>query len=348
MHTTTGRILVGLSALLPALATPTGHSKSCVQLQIPVTASANNTRYNCVKVESNIDLVGFVWDTSTWSHANRSAEVVPVHGTYSISAQLCIPADGKKSDILQIATHGLGFDKRYWKPELKPEEYSYVDVALAKGYSILTYDRLGTGKSTKADGYNEVQLGLQVAILKELTVLARDGKLLKSSKVGHSFGSAATSGLLSLHGNLSDGAILTGFLPNNQSGKVGANAFGFEFARQHDPKRFGDRPAGYAVQASLSSIQQIFLKKGSFEVEALEYAEKIKQTGTYFIGENDYPFCDGDCNNTYDMETLKGLNPAASHIGVHLQPGTGHGLTLSTNATAGYEVMLAYLGSQGL
>ncbi|EMT67742.1 Alpha/beta hydrolase family-domain-containing protein [Fusarium oxysporum II5] len=388
MHNVT-RLLVGLSALLPALATPTGHTKNCVQLQIPVTASANNTRYNSVKVESNIDLVDFVWDTSTWSHANRSVEVLPVSGTYSISAQLCIPADGKKSDILQIATHGLGFDKRYWDPELKPEEYSYVDAALSKGYSILTYDRLGTGKSTKADGYNEVQLGLQVAILKELTVLVRDGKLLASSKVlgkhpeksfnsykpkkvvhvGHSFGSATTSGLLSLHGNLSDGAILTGFLPNNQSGKVGANAFGFEFARQHDPRRFSDRPAGYAVQASLSSIQQIFLKKGSFEVEALEYAEKIKQTGTvgelssaligkpaaefkgplqYFIGENDYPFCDGDCNNTYDMETLKSLNPAASHIGVHLQPGTGHGLTLSTNATAGYEVMLAYLGSQGL
>ncbi|KAH7194145.1 Alpha/beta hydrolase family-domain-containing protein [Fusarium oxysporum] len=388
MHSVT-RLLIGLSALLPALAAPTGHTKNCVQLQIPVTASANNTRYNSVKVESNIDLVDFVWDTSTWSHANRSTEVLPVRGTYSISAQLCIPANGKKSHVLQIATHGLGFDKRYWDPELKPEEYSYVDAALSKGYSILTYDRLGTGKSTKADGYNEVQLGLQVTILKELTVLVRDGKLLASSKilgkhpeksfnsykpkkvvhVGHSFGSATTSGLLSLHGNLSDGAILTGFLPNNQSGKVGANAFGFEFARQHDPRRFGDRPAGYAVQASLSSIQQIFLKKGSFEVEALEYTEKIKQTGTvgelssaligkpaadfkgplqYFIGENDYPFCDGDCNNTYDMETLKSLNPAASHIGVHLQPGTGHGLTLSTNATAGYEVMLAYLGSQGL
>ncbi|ENH72145.1 hypothetical protein FOC1_g10006517 [Fusarium oxysporum f. sp. cubense race 1] len=358
MHNVT-RLLIGLSALSPALATPTGHTKNCVQLQIPVTASANNTRYNSAKVESNIDLVDFVWDTSTWSHANRSTEALPVRGTYSISAQLCIPANSKKSHVLQIATHGLGFDKRYWDPELKPEEYSYVHAALSKGYSILTYDRLGTGKSTKADGYNEVQLGLQVAILKELTVLARDGKLLASSKilgkhpeksfnsykpkkvvhVGHSFGSATTSGLLSLHGNLSDGVILTGFLPNNQSGKVGANAFGFEFARQHDPRRFGDRPAGYAVQASLSSIQQIFLKKGSFEVEALEYAEKIKQTGTvgelsstligkpaaefkgplqYFIGENDYPFCDGDCNNTYDMDTLKSLNPAASHIGVHL------------------------------
>lgn len=112
MHSVT-RFLIGLSALLPALATPTGHTKNCVQLQIPVTASANNTRYNSVKVESNIDLVDFVWDTSTWSHANRSTGVLPVHGTYSISAQLCIPANGKKSHVLQIATHGLGFDKRY-------------------------------------------------------------------------------------------------------------------------------------------------------------------------------------------------------------------------------------------
>jgi hypothetical protein len=111
MHKTTG-ILVGLSPFLPALATPTSHAKNCVELQIPVTASANNTRYNSVKVESNIDLVDFVWDTSTWSHANRSIEALPVHGTYSISAQLCIPADGKKSDVLQIATHGLGFDKQ--------------------------------------------------------------------------------------------------------------------------------------------------------------------------------------------------------------------------------------------
>lgn len=112
MHKVT-RFMVGLSALLPALATPTGHAKNCVQLQIPVTASANNTRYSSVKVESNIDLVDFVWDTSTWSHASRGTQVLPVHGTYSISAQLCIPADGKKSDVLQIATHGLGFDKRY-------------------------------------------------------------------------------------------------------------------------------------------------------------------------------------------------------------------------------------------
>ncbi|KAF4451546.1 hypothetical protein F53441_5503 [Fusarium austroafricanum] len=385
------KLFLGLSALTPTFASPTGQNKNCINLQIPVTASGKNVKYNSVKVENNIELVDFVWDVTTWSHANRSSEELPVRGKYSINAQLCIPANGKKSDILQIATHGLGFDKRYWDSELKPELYSYVDAALQQGYSILTYDRLGTGKSTKADGYNEVQLGLQVAILKGLTVMAREGKLVETSKVsgkhpdktfsnykpkkvvhvGHSFGSATTTGLLAADGGLSDGAILTGFLPNKQQGSIGPEAFGFEVAKLHDPKRFGDRPAGYAVQASLSAIQQIFLKKGTFTLEALQYAEKIKQTGTvgelfsrlsdggkpndsfkgpiqYFIGEYDYPFCYGDCNDTYDMKTLEGLTPGASHVEAYLQPGTGHGLTLSTNATLGYQVMLNYLDSHKL
>lgn len=34
---------------------------------------------------------------------------------------------------------------RYWDVEIHSEEYSYVDSALRHGYSILTYDRLGTG-----------------------------------------------------------------------------------------------------------------------------------------------------------------------------------------------------------
>ncbi|KAF4989029.1 hypothetical protein FGRMN_9401 [Fusarium graminum] len=383
--------LVGFSTLAFTVATPTGYTRNCVDLQVPLTVTANNTRYNSLQVNSNIDVVEWIWDTSTWSHANRTTDQIRVHGTYSINAQLCIPSQGKKSDILQIATHGFGFDKRYWDPSIKPEEYSYVDAALSKGYSILTYDRIGVGKSEKADAYDVIQGPLQVEILKELTTLVRDGELVESSKfngkrpgnifrvykpkkvvhVGHSYGSSSTAGLLQRYGNLSDGAILTGFLPGSQAGKVGPNAFGFEFARQHDPKRFGDRPSGYAVQSNLNSIQQIFFKKGKFEPELLEYAERTKETGTvaefvnlnslqgepgtdfkgplqYFIGKNDYAFCLGDCKGTYDVEVLKGINPTAFDVSVYLQPGTGHGITLHRNATAGYEVMFSYLASHGL
>ncbi|KAF5667456.1 alpha beta-hydrolase [Fusarium heterosporum] len=383
--------LLGFSALASTIATPTGHTRNCVELQVPVTVTANNTRYNSFQVNSNIDVVDWIWDISTWSHANRTSDTIQVHGTYSINAQLCIPSQGKRSDILQIATHGFGFDKRYWDPTVKPEDYSYVDAALSKGYSILTYDRIGVGKSEKADAYDIIQGPLEVEILKELTTLVRNGKLVESSRingkrpdnilrdykpkkvvhVGHSYGSSSTAGLLQRYGKFSDGAILTGFLPGNQAGKVGPNAFGFEFARQHDPKRFGDRPSGYAVQSNLNSIQQIFFKKGKFEPELLEYAERTKETGTvgefinlnllqgepgtdfkgplqYFIGENDYAFCLGDCKDTYDVEVLKGINPTASDISVYLQPGTGHGITLHNNATAGYEVMFSYLASHGL
>lgn len=189
---------------------------------------------------------------------------------------------------------------RYWDVEINPDEYSYVDSALRHGYSILTYDRLGTGNSTKADAYEVLQASVEIEVLRGLTELSRTGDLVQSSKVvgascddtstlenytpskiahiGHSYGSFMTSGLLSRYGNLSDGAILTGFLINEHLlNEVGPEAFGFEFAAQSDPIRFADRPSGYIVAATESNIQQIFLKKGTFEPELLRYAELIKQ-----------------------------------------------------------------------
>jgi hypothetical protein len=66
------------------------------------------------------------------------------------------------------------------------------------------------------------------------------------------------------------------------------------------------------------------------------------------IGEKDYGFCRGDCKNTYNVTEIKALYPGASALSVHLQPGTGHGLTLSTNATASYKVSFDFLHASGL
>lgn len=148
-----------------------------------------------------------------------------------------------------------------------------------------------------------MQAPVEIEILKELTKLARSGKLLEVSKikseqnhkdkhtykpgkvvhVGHSFGSALTIGMLSSYGELSDGAILTGFVLGSQLGSTKTSAFGLEFAPASDARRFGDRPSGYLVQGTESSVQQIFLKKGAFEPSILPYAESIKQTAT--VGE---------------------------------------------------------------
>jgi hypothetical protein len=172
-----------------------------------------------------------------------------------------------------------------------------------------------------------------------------------------------------------------------------------EFARQHDPVRFGEYPSGYFVLNTESCLQKLFFRKGAFKPEMLTYAERIKapeavgeyasegtsplspaaefrgpiqvspeQTSSFwashthsrekrangctrmqfFNGEFDNFICVGDCRNVYNGEATEGLFPAASNITTYLQPNTGHALTLASNASAGYEIMLQYLDSQGL
>lgn len=115
MNTIAGAISVGLLLLTQAAAAPGKFGKQCVQLDVPVPVSANNSHYQSPKVDNNIDATDWFWETSTWSHPNSSLRIdgsIPVHSTFTIRAQLCVPSDGKKSDILQIASHGIGFDKR--------------------------------------------------------------------------------------------------------------------------------------------------------------------------------------------------------------------------------------------
>lgn len=115
-------IVVGAILLLSrakrtlAAPTPAGFfSKECIQLDIPLPINATNYRYAYPRVDNNIDAVDWVWNLTTWSHGaseDHITGVIPINDTFTISAQLCIPPQGAKSDILQLATHGIGFDKR--------------------------------------------------------------------------------------------------------------------------------------------------------------------------------------------------------------------------------------------
>jgi len=69
----------------------------------------------------------------------------------------------------------------------------------------------------------------------------------------------------------------------------------------------------------------------------------------FFLAERDLPICDGNCTGVADAAQLKATSfPKASAVEVYVQPGTGHGLALHKNATAGYQVMLDFLGRNGL
>ncbi|RDW65108.1 hypothetical protein BP6252_10759 [Coleophoma cylindrospora] len=367
---------------------------TCATWTLPVAATAENVIFDVPRVDSNIDVPNYVWYQDTWSTpdlAARTRSTLHVDDTFGINVQLCMPTRDTygKRQILQIATHGFGFDKRYWDLELESDTYSYVRAAVKAGYSILTYDRLGTGLSDKPDAYNIVQAPLQVEILKSLTILARNGELTKAAKphfadglavsnftkivhIGHSFGSTVTNALQAQYPELSDGAIQTSWLVNEHLGAFGQAAFGYEYARENDPMKFNDRGSGYIVVGTKNSFQQLFLAKALLDPKMLDYGNSIKQPGTVgegapteliiglpvidfkgpvqlFLAEHDLPICDGDCKGVYNVTQLKNSSfPKASALEVYIQPGAGHGLTLHKNATAGYQVMFDFLGSNGL
>ena len=290
----------------------TASNRPCVDFMLPVPATAQNAEYNITQVNNNIDATTFAVDLDTWSSPNASDLLlrnITVSDTFNISVQLCVPQNGTKKNHLQIATHGLGFDKRYWDVTVNSSEYSYVDAALAGGYSILTYDRLGTGSSDKPDANTVVQAPLQLEILRSITQMARSGELLKRSTgtgnpvastapsnnsdvsfdkiihVGHSFGSILTLALLTTYGGLSDGAVSTGYILNDHFQDMRRTGWGFEYAAQNDATLFGDRSSGYIVSGTQSAIQTGFFSTrandatgvGGFEPALLDYGFSIRQ-----------------------------------------------------------------------
>jgi pimeloyl-ACP methyl ester carboxylesterase len=184
-----------------------------------------------------------------------------------------------------------------WDVQIRPEQQSYVDAAIEKGYSILTFDRIGTGQSSLVNAYDDVQPNTEIEILAKITTLARSGKLLSAAKivsstntttvpspdptqivhVGHSFGSLLIFGLLKKNGDMSDGALLTGFLNSTQLGAVPVATFEHDYAATHDPVRFGHFGSGYVVLTTLNTLQKLYFTKATLDSELLDYTEKVKQ-----------------------------------------------------------------------
>ena len=384
--------------------------RPCVNFMLPVPATAHNIEYDTVHVGDNINATAFAVDFDTWSSKNatgRALRNITISDTFDISVQLCLPPNGIKKQNLFIATHGAGFDKRYWDPAINPSEYSFVDAALAGGYSILTYDRLGTGLSDKPDAYTIVQAPLQVEILRSITNMARSGELLKHAAgnaypvgttvsaaspnnfkssgvsfdkvihVGHSFGSFLTDTLLARYGNLSDSAVLTGYILNEHIADVRTTTFGLEYAPQNNMTLFGDRSSGYIVWGTLGSVQTGFFSTqadattgiGGFDPEVLDYAFSIRQTATtsefiqfavnlepatqfkgplqFMLAEFDFPICRGDCKLPFNPPTFRKLYPKATDIDIYTQSGNGHALTLHRKANLGYKATLDWLDKNG-
>ena len=285
-------------------------------LRVPVTGVSYDL--DIVQVNSSIQAVEFALDLDKWSSPNVTERIVGITyttDTYSIYAQLCLPNPAKDKHVMQILSHGLAFDHRYCtfdsrdfvgessvliacagNPTISPAQ-SYVLAAMQAGYTVLNYDRLGSGSSEKSDAYKIVQGPLEVEVLRVLTEMVRDGSLTAASNcpsthlpaftnvvhVGHSFGSAITLALLAEYGHLSSAAISTGFIIAEHPNQDSSTAFGFEYAATNDPGLWSDYGSGYIVPATVSDLQTTFFHRenatdpAGFSDKMLAYGESIKQ-----------------------------------------------------------------------
>jgi pimeloyl-ACP methyl ester carboxylesterase len=368
----------------------------CKQFTIPVFATSESAIYDLPRIDNDIEAASWAINADTWNAPAGPMTVLKnttTSGTFNIHTQLCVPKTAGTNNILQIATHGGHYDSRYWDSQLDPENSSYVEAALKAGYSILTYDRLSTGQSDHPDAYNVAQSPLELEILHQLTLMARNGTLYSLAKqatpvvtvfdalktpnkvvhVGHSFGSFLTSAFIALYSNLTDGAIITGFLRNQHLGETGMVSFDAAYAATAPFPGPYNRSSGY-VACSKHGIQNVFFGGNvstAFTPEMLDYGDYIKQPIAvgelassfqilglpgpdltapiqYFLAENDFFVCGGDCKGLANMTVLRETYPKASDIEVYIQPNTGHAFPLHNKASAGFQVSLDFLSSHGL
>lgn len=279
----------------------------CIDLRIPITATSDpaiglNKIFDIVHPNDNTNATACAVDLQTINApipSERVTKNITVSGTYNIAAHLCIPKNGSKKNHLQIASHGAVYDSRYWDIREEPSQYSWVDNMMDAGYSVLTYDRIGTGESDHPDAYTVVQTPFQSVILMEITKIAKAGQLLKYAvnrnstanatfkkyvHVGHSQGSYVTLGFLARYGEMSDGAVITGVLPTTLRTGPPWTSLDIQYAAEANPTLFGDFGPGYVVPTVggvqtgfLSTMRNYTVDLGGFTLALKDYGNAIKQ-----------------------------------------------------------------------
>ncbi|KAL4981662.1 Alpha/Beta hydrolase protein [Aspergillus falconensis] len=351
----------------------------CFDFSLPIHVSLPIAEFNIAPFKNNYESTGVLVSgvTRTANIQDLVAGESNIDRSYNISFRYCEPSRAvARNGVVQVLTHGLGFDKAYWD---FADGYSYIASATAAGYATLSYDRLGVGRSERADPYLDVQAATQVAILARFSELLREGKL--SSKiptpnklvhVGHSFGSLLVNSLAVNAPNVTDGLVLTGFGHDFSWSANFQLCYGFEIARFNEPLRFHDYGSGYLTWGNEFDNQcaaftypyfdprvlhEAELRKAPFAIaELLSFgitplaAPQFADPVLILNGEQDLSFCGGDCHGVLGAKKSPSLSvfPKASPLATYIQPNAGHAVNLHYNATAGYEVILSFLQENGL
>ncbi len=101
--------------LLPLVLASLATARQCSMLDIPVDISSRQGVFQKVPVETNLDVGAFATRLNQYQK-NYTATLLQGYqtltGSYKISAQYCQP-DSYNSGMIQLLTHGIGFDKTF-------------------------------------------------------------------------------------------------------------------------------------------------------------------------------------------------------------------------------------------
>ncbi|KAH4853287.1 hypothetical protein HBI70_235290 [Parastagonospora nodorum] len=283
-----------INVFVPLLLAGIATARECTTFLIPVDISSRQGQFKKLPVESNLDTGAFATRYVEYQH-NLTATLLEgyqtLKGSYNISAQYC--CSDKSSGKIQLLTHGIGFDKTYWDLPYQNYNYSYVNTALASGYSTLAIDRFGIGNSSHGDPFNEIQAQAEVEALNAVTTKIRHGSIPEIGKaydkvihVGHSFGSVQSYWLSALYPNNTDGVILTGFSVAGQFLPYIVAGWNLHSARQNQPLRLGNSSnegvrklaAQYGMDNNLVPALQKVLKSAGVDLSEQEVWDEVATT----------------------------------------------------------------------
>ncbi|KAK5654595.1 hypothetical protein OQA88_7225 [Cercophora sp. LCS_1] len=269
--------------------------KPCTTFRIPLDITAPYYTID-IAINTNWDLASYIFNSSRRDSRQTFHPIVSnqtLTTTPTIAATFCTPTTpSTNASTVLLLTHGSMVDGNYWNPSDYPQ-YSFVHHALSAGYSVLYYDRLGTGASTRDDPISRVQFAPQVEILRALTRLVQKPNspytpgitATKIVQVGHSFGAFIAAAVLAAPDQppLGDGLVLTGF--SGLFDYIGLWTTGGQArsAALHNPKKFGAWPKGYLVPVDEYAFAYGGFKEPFFDRKVATWL--YERQAPYAIGE---------------------------------------------------------------
>ncbi|KAL7943705.1 Alpha/Beta hydrolase protein [Trichoderma barbatum] len=353
-----------------AQALPQPASSNCRDIQIPITVSTPRFIVTA-SLQDDWDVAALTLNL-TRRDAGKDGDPLPIKGqildsvksTYTVGATLC----GNGGPTL-VLTHGIIESKLYWRPNFAgSEKYNFVDAAIAQGYSVLSYDRIGVGSSPKINSLTDAQFQVEVAVLEGLVNYAKSkAHASKVVLVGHSYGSYISTAAAT-HTAV-DGLVLTGFSGTFDYFAPFLAGAGLRVARTQNAARWGRLDSGYLTTSDLYAETYVYYAAPYFEHRVAEYTfnvasepfavgelpsllattidySLIKAPVLVLQGQFDVSACGGNCvgvvNGTKDLFTGAKVLEYVDNLPA------GHNLNFHKVAPQAFQKMFSFLKAQGV